>query len=506
MTEVKSTGASSNKMISNWTDINWKKAESHVFRLQLRIAKAEREGRRGKVKALQRLLTTSFAAKCLAVKRVTSSQGKNTPGADGVIWRTDSQKIQGVFDIKRRGYKPQPLKRIYIPKKSGPKDLRPLSIPTMKDRTQQALHLLSLEPIVEERADPNAYGFRLKRSAHDAREQCFNALCRGNSATWILEGDIKACFDRIDHDYLLQEIPMDKLMLKKFLKSGFMERGQLYPTTTGTPQGGVISPALAVVALSGLEGCVRSTNERKQKQEKINMVAYADDFIITAASKDLLTDKVMPQLKSALAKVGLELSESKTKITQIYDGFNFLGFNVRKYKNGKLLIKPAKANVKRFLQEIRAVIKKGVALPTDKLIYTLNSRITGWVNYYRTSVSSEVFSYVDSKIFQALMRWALKRHARKGKKWIVNHYFTTSAGDNWRFHCTVKDKRGKTKLLYLKNASDTKIRRHIKIKSDATPFDPLYKEYFKQREETRKARKTICNLERTAGLRIIQPY
>lgn len=191
-----------------WPTLQWSNLKKHVLRLQVRIAKAEMEGKRGKVKALQRLLTHSFSAKCLAVKRVTSSSGSKTPGVDGEIWRTDLQKTQAIFDLKRHGYTPKPLRRIYIPKKSESKDLRPLSIPVMMDRAQQALHLLSLEPIVEEWADPNAYGFRLKRSAHDAREQCFNVLCRARSAEWILEGDIKSCFCKIDHEYLLKEIPM----------------------------------------------------------------------------------------------------------------------------------------------------------------------------------------------------------------------------------------------------------------------------------------------------------
>jgi RNA-directed DNA polymerase len=228
--------------------------------------------------------------------------------------------------------------------------------------------------------------------------------------------------------------------------------------------------------------------------------------VVTAARKEILTDKVLPILRDALAKVGLELSSTKTKITHIDEGFDFLGFNVRKYKNGKLLIKPAKANIKRFLQEIRTTIKKGVALPTDQLIHTLNSRLTGWVNYYRTSVASDVFATVDHEIFQALMRWACKRHARKGKKWIVKKYFTRLGGDNWRFHCMIKGKNGKTKPLHLKNATDTKIRRHVKIKSEATPFNPLYKEYFIQREEEKLRRKAIINYENSAGLRIIQPY
>jgi RNA-directed DNA polymerase len=500
------TGAPSAKPDDIWSELNWPALEGIVLQLQMRIAKAEREGKRGKVRALQRLLTTSFAAKCLAVKRVTSSQGKNTPGVDGDIWRTNQQKTQGIFGLKRNGYTPQPLRRIYIPKKSNPKDLRPLSIPTMNDRAQQALYLLSLEPLVEEWADPNAYGFRLKRSCHDAQEQCFNALAKAKSATWILEGDIKACFDRIDHEYLLREIPMDKLILRKFLKCGFMEKNQLHPTTAGTPQGGVCSPALAVMALSGLEGLIRRKTDKRENPEKINMIAYADDFVITASSKEVLTNKVIPLLTKALAKVGLELSSTKTKITHIDDGFDFLGFNVRKYKNGKLLIKPAKANVIRFLQEIRATIEKGVALPTEQLIHTLNSRLTGWVNYYRTSVSSDVFAKIDHEIVHALLRWGMKRHARKGKKWIVKKYFTSFKGNNWQFHCMTEDKKGNPKPLYLRNAQDTRIRRHVKIKSEATPFNPLYKEYFKQREEERKRRKTISNYNDSAGLRVIQPY
>lgn len=504
---ISSTGAASTcKIAPQWQELPWPKLQQHVLRLQMRIAKAVREGRMGKVKTLQHLLTHSFAAKCLAVKRVTNSPGRKTPGVDGKTWSTNQQKIQGVFGLKRRGYKPQPLRRIYIPKKTGTNKLRPLSIPTMHDRAQQALYLLGLEPIVEKRADPNAYGFRLKRSTHDAIEQCFNALGKEKSATWILEGDIESCFDKIDHEYLLKEIPMDKIILKKFLKSGYMEKNQLYPTISGTPQGGVASPALALMALSGLEASVRSTKDHQQKQEKINMIAYADDFVVTAATKELLEHKVKPILEERLARVGLKLSKTKTKITHINEGFDFLGFNVRKYKNGKLLIRPAKANITQFLREIRILIKQGVALPTEQFIHLLNAKITGWVNYYRTVVSSDVFYRIDSEIVQALLRWGYKRHARKGKRWIVEKYFTTFKGDNWRFHCMTRDKKGKQKPLYLKKASDTKIRRHVKIKSEATPFDPKYKEYFIAREAESKRRKAISNYSDTVGLRIIQPY
>lgn len=231
---------------------------------------------------------------------------------------------------------------------------------------------------------------------------------------------------------------MDKIILGKFLKSGFVENGRLHLTPEGAAQGGVISPALTIMTLSGLEKKILPANQHQKEREKINAVAYADDFIVTADSKEILENRIKPILVEALKIVGLELSPTKTKITHIDDGFDFLGFNVRKYKEGKLLIKPAKENVKRFLQEMKDTIEKGVAMPTENLIHTLNSRLTGWVNYYRSSVASKVFAYVDHEIFHALMRWALKRHARKGKRWIVRKYFTTFGGDNWRFHCHIE--------------------------------------------------------------------
>ena len=347
MTEIAiSTGTSSAKPLK-WSDITWPILQKYVFRLQVRIAKAERKSKRGKVRALQRLLTCSFAAKALAVKRVTSSSGGKTPGIDNVVWNSDRQKTRAIFSLKRRGYTPKPLRRIYIQKKLGSKTLRPLSIPCMLDRAQQALHLQSLEPLVEEWADPNAYGFRQKRSTHDAVEQCFIALSTRKSATWVLEGDIHKCFDTISHSWLENNIPMDKMILRKFLKAGFMERQQFYPTEFGCPQGSPISPALMLMTLSGLERKLLPVKSYQKEREKINVIAYADDFILTAATKEILEDRILPILHSALNEVGLELSMKKTKITNIEDGFDFLGFHFRKY-NGKLLIKPSKANIKKL--------------------------------------------------------------------------------------------------------------------------------------------------------------
>jgi len=480
MTVVQTTGASSAKRNTTWSGLSWDKIEAHVLRLQMRIAKAERESKKGKVSALQRLLTNSFYAKCLAVKRITSNAGHKTAGVDGILWKTPKEKMQAVYELRRRNYYPAPLRRIYIPKKSG--KLRPLSIPTLKDRAMQALWYAALLPIAEQRADRNAYGFRPKRSAQDAIEQCVLCLGKKHSATYVLEGDIKSCFDRISHQWILKNIPMDKTILKKFLKAGFIENGKFYPTDIGACQGGTISPTIALMALSGLENKLANA-KAKYRKYKINMISYADDFVVTAASEAILREKVIPTLTQALKEVGLELSLEKTKITPIDKGFDFLGFNIRKYRGQKLLTMPSKANVKSFLKEIRQYIKLGTALPTHKLIHLLNKKIIGWTNYYKGAASSQVFGKIDSEIFIALQRWSLKRHRCKGKKWITNKYYRRVGGDNWRFYCMEEDSKGKTKPLYLRHAAQTHIRRHVKIRAEANPFDPRYKEYFEQRDK-----------------------
>jgi RNA-directed DNA polymerase len=323
-------------------------------------------------------------------------------------------------------------------------------------------------------------------------------LAKRNSATCIFEGDIRSCFDQISHEWLVDNVPMNKTILRKFLKAGFMENGKHYSTNLGTPQGGIISPTLAVIALSGLETKLVSTRKRQRDKEKIHMIAYADDFIVTATSEQLLAGKVIPTIAASLKEVGLELSTEKSRITKIESGFDFLGFNIRKYPCGKLLIKPSKASIKSFLEDIRATIKSAIALPTEILIHQLNQKITGWTNYYKGAVSSKIFANIDSRIFLALKQWCMKRHARKGKRWIICKYFTTLAGDHWRFHCFAKDKDGNEKPLYLKRASDTHIKRHTKIKAEANPFDPRFKEYFKAREKNRQA----INSCYTAGLEL----
>ena len=258
----------------------------------MRIAKATREGRYGRVKSLQWILTHSFSGRALAVKRVTENQGKKTPGVDKVVWDTPELKAEAVMSLKRRGYKPQPLRRVFIPKANG--KMRPLGIPTMKDRAMQAMYLQALEPVSETKADPNSYGFRPMRASRDAAEQCFTALARKKrSALWVLDADISGCFDNINHDWLSNNIPMDKVTLKKWLKSGFKWNGQLFNTKAGTPQGGIISPTLANMTLDGMENELDrhfGTNSHGNTKNKVHLIRYADDFVITGTTKEVLEE------------------------------------------------------------------------------------------------------------------------------------------------------------------------------------------------------------------------
>jgi RNA-directed DNA polymerase len=487
---VNRPGATSSS--SMWDAINWQAAEKHVLRLQMRIAKATREGKFGKVKALQWILSRSFYAKVLAIKRVSQNKGSKTPGVDGVIWNSNKKKMEAVNSLIRRGYQPHPLRRVYIPKKNGKQ--RPLGIPCMIDKAQQALHLLGLEPISETVMDKNAYGFRPKRSVADAIEQCFKVLCRKTSAQWILEGDIKACFDEIGHQWLMENTPMDKTILSKWLTSGYIDKGLFYHTDAGTPQGGIISPTLMLLTLRGLEQRVKQAAPRKA--DKINFISYADDFVITGASKELLENKIKPLVKEFLKERGLELSEEKTKLTHISEGFDFLGFNIRKYKE-KLLIKPAKQNALSFVGNLKAIIKKHPTIAAGELIGILNPKIKGWGNFYRHSVASKTFGYIDSQIFKSLYRWAIRRHPNKSTTWIVHKYFRTKTSLEWKFRGNRVIKGQKVNQI-LAEMARISIKRHLKIKGDANPYNPKYAEYFQKRSRRKRVRNTWFDMPATA--------
>ena len=338
-----------------WEALNWQTIEDEVRRLQARIVKAVQEGRWNKANALQRLLTRSASGKLLAVRRVTENDGSRTPGVDKELWDTPQRKLTAAMSLTARDYRPQPLRRVYIPKTNG--KLRPLGIPTMRDRATQALHLLALDPIAETTADHASYGFRQARSCADAIERCFASFSRSNPA-WILEGDIKGCFDNISHQWLLEHVPMDKSILRKWLESGYLEDQVFYDTISGTPQGGIISPVLANFALDGLERRLREAfpdrgkGSERGKAAQVHLIRYADDFIITGHSPELLATKVKPIVESFLQERGLELSLEKTSITHLTDGFDFLGQNVRRYPNGKLLIKPSRKSIRSLLARV----------------------------------------------------------------------------------------------------------------------------------------------------------
>lgn len=439
-----------------WHSIDWQKVHADVRRLQVRIVKATQQGRWGKVKALQRLLTHSYSGKALAVRRVTENQGKRTAGVDRETWSTPEKKATAIHALRQRGYKAQPLRRVYIPKSNG--KLRPLGIPTMDDRAMQALYLLTLSPVAETTGDPNSYGFRPERSTADAIEQCYIDLRLETCAEWVLEGDIRSCFDRISHEWLLTHVPMDKAMLRSWLKAGFMDKCVLYPTEEGTPQGGIISPVLANFALDGLEERLRYLfpSGNAAKRAKVHMIRFADDFVITGVTRELLENEIKPFLEQFMRERGLELSQEKTKITHIEDGFDFLGWNVRKYRSNRqvrLLIKPARKNFKAFLAKTRKIVKGNWSATAGELIAMLNPVIRGWANYHRHVVSKVTFRKVDRAIFIILWQWARRRHPNKRARWVRNKYFGTVGGNNWVFHGSAKRKDGTTQDQWLLRAA-----------------------------------------------------
>jgi RNA-directed DNA polymerase len=464
-----------------WNSINWKEAQRQVRRLQMRIAKAVKEHRWNKVKALQHLLTHSFNAKLLAVKRVTSNKGKNTPGIDGVLWKGARAKWRAAFSLCRRGYKALPLRRIYIPKKNGKK--RPLSIPVMKCRAMQALYKLALAPVAETTADGNSYGFREGRSCADAIQASFNALSKPNSATWVLEADIAGCFDNISKEWLLDNIPMDKAILRKWLEAGYVENGINYPSRKGTPQGGIISPTLSNMTLDGLEEVVRSAVPRRFR---VNFIRYADDFIVTGKSKRVLKEKVKPAVEKFLDDRGLALSEEKTQFTYITDGFTFLGQTFRKHGR-KLHITPSKGGVLALVGKVGTIIRKHVSAPIPSLIKKLNQILRGWANYHRHVVSSETFSRIDTYVFEQLWRMLRKRHPRKSKKWLFMKYWKAS-GKKHIFAVLAKTKKNSKRVYQVIRTCSIGIRRHIKIIAAANPYAPDYTRYFRQRRNKKNSK------------------
>lgn len=479
VTETQFNGSATSHAPKEWADINWRLVQKNVRVTQHRITKATQEGNWRKVKSLQRWLTRSYSAKALAVKRVTENQGKRTAGVDQKLWDTPTQKIAAVGQLKKRGYRPLPLRRVYIPKSNG--KLRPLGIPTMLDRAMQALHLLALDPILETVSDPNSYGFRKNRSTADAMSQIFLQTCRKVSAEWVLDADIEGFFDNINHNWMLDHVQMDKTILRKWLKSGVVDREQLAATTAGTPQGGIISPALANWTLNGLESELITYlgtlyGKTKSSKLKVGIVRYADDFIITGSSRELLEEVIKPWIIQFLATRGLRLSEAKTRIIHINEGFDFLGWNFRKY-SGKLLIKPSKKNAQAFYEKLRKTIGENIGIKQEQLIQLLNPMLRGWAQYHSPVVAKEAFSRMEALLFWRLRRWAKRRHQKKNDAWISRKYWRSIDGRSQVFAADIETHEGTKGRLDLYSLQSTPIIRHKKIKGTYHPYDPQWEMY-----------------------------
>jgi len=490
---------------ADWGQINWNHVHRDVRRLQARIVQATQAGRWNKVKALQRLLTRSFSGKALAVRRVTENRGHRTSGVDRETWDTPEQKATAITRLRARGYRPQPARRVYIPKASGKR--RPLGILTMTDRAMQVLYLLALDPVAETTADRHSYGFRVGRSPADAMERCFKLLSKYDRAEYVLEGDIRSAFDRISHAWLEAHIPMDKAILHKWLKAGYMEKNVFHATDEGSPQGGPISPALANLTLDGLERLLAEhypRTTRAGKRAKVNLCRFADDFIITGSSRELLEGEVKPLVEQFLRERGLELSQEKTVVTHVGDGFDFLGQTARKRRWGgedraKLFIKPSKKSVKALLRTVRERIKDSRGMTAGDLIEHLNPLIRGWALYHRHVVSKAIYDSVDHAIFKALWAWAVRRHRNKTRWWIKDKYFQVHGRRHWVFTGVVRDATGQRCVVRLGAAAQVRIQRHLKIRAEANPYDPAWEPYFERRldvkmEGTLAGRRTLLRV------------
>ena len=473
-----------------WNKISWRKVEISVFKLQKRIYQASLKNEVKKVHRLQKLLLSSTNAKLLAVRRVTQdNQGRNTPGIDGVAKLSQAARI-GLVEKMKLDQKSKPVRRIWIPKPGKP-EKRPLGIPTMEERSKQALIKLALEPEWEAKLEANSYGFRPGRSAHDAQGAIFNVF--NKKPMYVLDADIASCFDQIDHQALLNKLKTFSKMrkvVKGWLKAGIMENGVIWPSEAGTPQGGVISPLLANIALQGLEDDTKQALlqelmayqkgkgikvGRKQALNTLSMILYADDFIVMHESQEIVI-KAKTYIEGWLKQMGLEMKGSKTQITHTLHqegekeaGFDFLGFNVRHYadkqakRGNKLLIKPSCSSQKRHKKAIKDALRSLRAAPMQAVIKKLNPIVNGWSRYYTPAVSRKVFEKMDHEMFYKLWQWATHRHPQKNRHWIKRKYFRELGGDRWRF----MTQEG----LYLARHSDHPIKRHTKVRGKKSPYD-----------------------------------
>jgi RNA-directed DNA polymerase len=493
-----------------WDAIDWRACEGEVRRLRQRIFKAAQEQDWARVRNLQRLMLRSRSNTLVSVRQVTQrNAGRKTAGIDGEVALTPEARAQVAVRVHQSisSWNPRAVRRVYIPKASNRAKLRPLGIPVILDRCHQNRAKNALEPEWEARFEPRSYGFRPGRGCHDAIAAIYN-VCKGPMASrvWALDADLAAAFDKIDHDHLLASIgsfPAREL-IAGWLKAGVFEAGKGFaPTVEGTPQGGVISPCLLNVALHGLEEAAgvcyvtSGTHAGDTRPGSPVAVRYADDVVVLCSSQEQ-AGQVRARLAEWLAPRGLAFNEDKTKIVHLSEGFDFLGFNIRRYRS-KLLIKPSKAAIRRLRERLAAetrALRGGNAMA---VIATLNPIIRGWAAYYRTVVSTRTFTALDDYMWKLAYKWATWRHADKPKRWIVGRYFgkfNRFRNDRWVFG----DRDSGACLVKF---SWTGIERHVPVKGSASPDDPALAAYWAERRQRVRPpldRYTLRLLSRQAGL------
>jgi len=486
--------------LQDWSSIEWKAIKKKVRNLRQRIYRATENGQWNKARSLMKLMIRSYSNLLLSVRKITQeNQGKETAGIDGQTALTPIERVKLVKSLRKYSlWKTYPTKRVFIPKANGKQ--RPLGIPTITDRVTQAVVKNALEPSWEAQFEENSYGFRPGRSCHDAIQQCHLRLSKGKD-TWVLDADIKGAFDNINHEFILKTIGQipGRELIKQWLKAGYVEAEIFHKTDRGTPQGGTISPLLANIALDGMEkvlsqytktktyksqhkngkykGQVRTS---KVKSAKYGFIRYADDFVVTAQTKEDI-EAIIPVLEEWLSERGLELNKDKTKIVHIEQGFNFLGFHIRQFK-GSCFCFPQKNKVKNFLRGIKQWLKTNHNAKPEAIIKHLNPILIGWGNYYKCGASKRVFSYVDHKIWKMLYKCCLKRHPNKSKGWVAKKYFKTLKGRKWNFAAEVNDPRKANNLIALKWLADIPIERHVKVKGSSSPDNPTLNQYWQDRK------------------------
>lgn len=467
--------------LQDWAAHKWQPIQKRVRNLRQRIYRASQNHQWNRVRSLMKLMLRSYSNLLLAVRRVTQiNAGKQTAGIDGQTALTSEKRVALVNEMQEYSlWRAQPVKRVYIPKANGKR--RPLGIPCLRDRIAQAIVKNALEPVWEARFEAHSYGFRPGRSVQDAIAQCHLRLRLGQRSPnnrWVLDADIKGAFDNISHDYILQAIGKlpGRSLIEQWLKAGYVESEIFHATESGTPQGGLISPLLANIALDGIEQLLKQGNP---KSTQYGFIRYCDDFIVTAQTQAEILE-IQPQIEAWLQIRGLELNTDKTNIVPVEQGFNFLGFHIRQFRDGCFTF-PQKEKVLAFLKQIREWLIAHRTVAPEAVISHLNPILRGWSNYYKHGASKRVFNYVDSELWKMLWQWSLRRHPNKGKRWVAKHYFLLNPGDKWKFKANVSDRQGGKKIITLFQLSSVLIQRHIKVKGTASPDNPTLQQYWLHR-------------------------